>query len=195
MPATTSWADKLKIANEGAVKLQPLELGEKNFEVAKAEVRQSAASGNSYLSIQAKVIDGPQANSRVFYRLFPESNKSRPLAEVVRFVQAVGISTDWLASSNPSLEEMASAFQGRKFTAEVYIEDDARIDDYTGAPQRSIRNPKPQGAAEPAPQDTASSSPSFGQSVPGQSFPNTPTTPPAPAEDPWSAAKTSEPPF
>ena len=64
MPATTSWADKLKIANEGAVKLQPLELGEKNFEVAKAEVRQSAASGNSYLSIQAKVIDGPQANAR-----------------------------------------------------------------------------------------------------------------------------------
>lgn len=202
MPASTSWADRIKLAQEGAVKFAPLELGEKNFEVEKATVKTSS-NGNTYLNIQAKVIDGPQANARVFYRLFPNSDKARPINEVLKFVEAVGISIDWLQQANPSIEEMASNFQGRKFSAEVYVEDDAREDSYTNAPQRSIRNPKPQGAASesvpatppnadyPTPPGTPDSN--FGMVPSNNGFGNNSNA--VTATSPWDNSIVSEPPF
>lgn len=193
MPATTSWADRIKIAQEGAVKFAPLELGEHNFQVEKATVKTSNTNGNKFLTIQAKVIDGPQANAKVFYRLFPNSDKARPINDVLKFVEAVGITTDWLATSNPSEEEMASAFEGRNFSAEVYVEEDAREDSYTGAPQRSLRNPKPQGASvdnnTPTPPGTPDNT--FAQPPAATGFGQTsPVT-----SSPWNTPVSSEPPF
>lgn len=202
MPASTSWADRIKLAQENSVKFAPLELGEKNFEVEKAVVKTSS-NGNTYLNIQAKVIDGPQANARVFYRLFPNSDKARPINEVLKFVEAVGTSIDWLQQANPSLEEMASNFQGRKFSAEVYVEDDAREDSYTNAPQRSIRNPKPQGALSesvPAtppnadyPTPSGTPDPTFGKSPMANGFSNNSHA--SVPENPWNNSIVSEPPF
>lgn len=199
MPATTSWADRIKIAQEGAVKFAPLELGEHNFQVEKASVKVSNSNGNKFITIQAKVIDGPQANAKVFYRLFPNSDKPRPINDVLKFVEALGISTTWLSDDNPSEEEMASAFEGRNFSAEAYVEDDAREDSYTGAPQRSIRNPKPQQGAEsaaPVPQGVPNSTfaqmpsssptaPAFGQTAPAATE----------SSSPWGNSAPTEPPF
>lgn len=186
MPASTSWADRLKLAEQEETKFAPLELGVKNFEVAKTEVK-TAQSGSRYLSIQCKVADGPQKNARVFHSLFPESPKGLPIRNFMAFYNAVGLSEEWLRENNPDLDAIASAFQDRKFSAEVYVEDDAREDSYTNAPRRSIRNVKPQGIAEPSGTDSPSQFPSAPQKDEGQ--------PQADASDPWKTSNSVAPPF
>jgi len=206
MPATTSWADRIKQAQEGEVKFAPLELGEHNFTVEEASVRVSKNSGKSYLNIKAKVLDGPQANARVFHSLFPESTASLPLNNFLAFYKAVGLNTEWLTQSNPSLDEIASAFMGRNFSAEVYVEEDAQMDTYTNAPRRSIRNPKEQGAAVPtatesSPVPSAPGTPdASGFGKPASPAPATtgfgntaPTESTSPS--PWNTPSASEPPF
>lgn len=186
MPASTSWADRLKLAEQEETKFAPLELGVKNFEVAKTEVK-TAQSGSRYLSIQCKVADGPQKNARVFHSLFPESPKGLPIRNFMEFYSAVGLSEDWLRENNPDLDAIASAFQDRKFSAEVYVENDAREDSYTNAPRRSIRNIKPQGIAEPS--DSGSSN-QF-SSAPQKAEDQTQTD----VSDPWKTSNTVAPPF
>lgn len=203
MPATTSWAERIQQAKNETVKFAPLELGEHNFTVSEATVKTAQSSGNSYISIQAKVLDGPQANARVFHSVFPESPKAIPM--FLRFYEALGLTTQWLEESNPSLDEIASSFKGRNFSAEAYVADDAQVDSYTGEPRRSIRNFKPQGAAVPAqgepptPQGTPDTT-GFGKTAPNPSYnanqgfgQSAPTS--TEASSPWNTSSTSAPPF
>ena len=146
MPEQTSlsWADRIKEAQSSQVSFDPVELGYHNFVVDKAEVRTSKNTGSEWINIHAKITDGKFKNARVFQGVFPNAKN---VAFFLEFYKATGLSMDYLVEADPSTEELASALQGRSFSAEVYVEDDARTDSKTNAPQRSLRGYKPQGAA------------------------------------------------
>lgn len=175
-----SWAEKIKQAQEssGDVKFEALELGRYNFKVAEARVKESAA-GNQYISIQAKVLDGPRANAVAFQNVFPEAKN---VSFYLEFYQALGLNLDWLINNNPTVEEQASAFKDRQFSAEVFVEDGAKIDQKTEAQYRSLRKYQPQaGAPAPTPQD-ASSAPGQGAPV---ATPQPQPQAPSGSENPW----------
>lgn len=162
MPETSlKWADRIQQAQESAVQFKELEVGEYNVEIIEATVK-SGAKGD-YLNINFKVIEGPRTNARVFGRTFPNSTSPGGIAMFLRFLTAVGIDQAWLVSNNPSTQEIADALSNpkRKLSLEVYVEDDAKVNEKTGEQFRSVHNYKPMGGT-PIPQAQAAPAQQFG---------------------------------
>ena len=186
MPEQTSvsWADRIKEAQSSQVSFEPVKEGYHNFVVDKAEVRTSAA-GVDWINVHAKITDGEFKNARVFQGVFPNAKN---VSFFLEFYKATGLSMDYLVEADPSTAEIASALQGRNFSAEVYVAEDARTDNRTNAPQRSLRGYKPQGADV---ESTPQTQPEAPAPAPAPQAPTQEQAPAAPTGSPWENATNS----
>lgn len=178
-----NWAAKIQEAeNSAPVAFAPLEIGTRyNFEVLDATTTVSGA-GNEYISYTARVVDGPRENAKIMYQSTHPAAKN--ISFFLEFYKSLGLGLEWLTSSSPSVEELAGAMEGRVFSAEVFVDKDAR-DDKNGDKYRSLRKYQPQVAqasAQPAgPAPSVASAP-----APTEAWGN--ATKPAATETPWGNA-------
>lgn len=185
MPETPSmdWGSKIAEAASTQVKFEPLEINTRyNFVMENVEIRTAKNTGVEYINFQAKVIDGPRKNSKVFDSTFPNAKN---IGMFLDLYKALGLDVSWLVESNPTLEDIVSAFDGRSFSAEVYVQDNAR-EDKNGDKYRSLRRYAPQEAPQddaPAPQTPA---------APQQATaaPQAPATPATQSDSPWGPPST-----
>lgn len=190
MPANNfNWAERIQKAKENKVSFEPVPLGRMNFVIKDLpQVTQPNSGGNEYIKFRAAVAEGPRANSLVFASTFPYA--ANPIF-FLELMAAMGISEEWfLGQTPPTTEQIAQAMQGRSFSAEVFIEDDASTDK-NGDQYRSLRKYLPAAASGAQEAPAAQAQPQqFG--APAQAAPAAPQAPAAPAGgNPWDALNTA----
>lgn len=150
MPETNfSWADQIENAKKAGEVFTPLDPGTYNFEVTEATSKTFENSGDTVLSYKAKVLDGPRANHTQFDNLdpFAPADKAFKIKLFLDFFTAVGLNPETLIQSNPTLDQIAQAVNGRKFTADVVY---SKKKDRNGNPYINLANYRPLGAPAPS---------------------------------------------
>ena len=150
MPETNfSWADQIENAKKAGEGFTPLDQGTYNFEVTEATSKTFENSGDTVLSYKAKVLDGPRANHTQFDNLdpFAPADKAFKIKLFLDFFTAVGLNPETLIQSNPTLDQIAQAVNGRKFTADVVY---SAKKDRKGNPYINLANYRPLGAPAPS---------------------------------------------
>lgn len=198
MPETQfNWADQIEAAKSADVGFVPLAPGTYNFEVTDPELKTFDNSGDTVINYKAKVLTGEREGNTMYDTLnpFAPADKKFQIKLFLDLFQAVGFTPDVLIKNNPSLQDIANAINGRKFTADVT--ESKKINPKTQKPYTNLGNYRPlesETAAEaPAatgfgtpPTPTTPAATGFGD-APTASAPSWGTPPDADAGNPWSS--------
>lgn len=186
IPGGLNWDDILEEQEEADSEFAAIPANTYTVEVDSAEAT-TAQSGNKMIKCTLRVQGGPY-NGRLLWTniVFATAN---PVAMkfTLRKLRALGVTKEWLAAQNPSVEQIASAIEGKVVDAEVEVKP------YNGENTNDVKGfkavaagagspaPGPAAAAPPAPPTTkkaASSAPPTPTPTPE------PPTPAAPPKDP-----------
>lgn len=190
-----SWSEMMKDAEETTTGFEPLTIGESyTFVIEQPAKVGQTQKGFPKFSVQAAVESGPRKNARHTHH-FNGSDSSFAMKEFFfKPLYALGLSPAFFASE-PSDEQIASAFQGKRFVARVEKQKDSdylQLVDFapaTGAaPAPGVPSGLPSTPAVPATQ--AASAPSVAPAA-------APAAPAAPAADanPWATTPPPAPAF
>ncbi|HEX9136574.1 MAG TPA: hypothetical protein VF905_06480, partial [Nitrospirota bacterium] len=187
---------------------QPLEDGEYSFVIEKAATVGETQKGYPKFTVRATVESGPRKNA-VHTHNFNASESAYAMKNFFfKPLYAIGIAPSFLAT-DPSNEQIAEAFQGKRFSARVQPQRDnpeyKELVDFApasgaapvsnaGVPQGLTPQPAPQAA--PAPVPAAAPQPA----APAQTQapqPQSPAATTAPANDgnPWATSPPPPPAF
>lgn len=208
------WSAMMDKSKEAETKkFVPLEANTYNFiikdqpKVTEGKVNKN---GEEYTQIGAKltVESGPRANGTIFNNFNINSHSANGLQMFFDQMAVLGLGADFFASE-PSIEQVASALVGRRFTAEVYKNGEYMnvrgIKPPTGpAPSGNptptpstpapAATPTPQAAPAPAPQTYAAPQ-AEAPAAPVDPWANTQAQPPAPDNSgPWANTQAPPPP-
>lgn len=209
-----SWSEMMKDAESNTTGFQPLEPNSYDFVIEKAAEVGETAKGYPKFTFYATVESGPRKNARQRHVLNASENTFAMKNFFFKPLYAIGITPEFLAS-DPTNEQIANAFAGKRFSARVQKQKDSdymELVDFapasgvaplgnqpgvpTGIPSATSG---PQVPAAPAPQPVAV--PAVQQPVqaaPPTSAPDaSPAAPPAPASDgnPWASSPPPPPAF
>jgi hypothetical protein len=129
--------------------------------------KQVASTGKDMIKVRVQVAEGPYANRVLFnYIVFSQGNP-KAMRMTLERLAAFGLTREFIASTKPSIPQIADALVGRKATAVVGIQKEG---DYAGRNEiKSFR--ALEGADQPAP---------TGAAPKPAGVPNIPTPAPAP---------------
>lgn len=122
--ALKSWSEMMKDAETNVTGFQPLEPGSYDFVIEKAAEVGETSKGFPKFTIRATVESGPRANAVQIHR-FNASESSYAMKEFFfKPLYAIGITPEFL-SGNPTNEQIANTFQGKRFSARVEKQKDS----------------------------------------------------------------------
>lgn len=146
--------------------------------VVQEATKQVSQSGKDMIKVRVQVTTGPFANRVLFnYIVFAKENPKAMRLTLERLA-AFGITREFIATSKPSIAQIADALEGRKAIAVVGIQDKG---DYAGRNEVKAFRPL-EGAAQPAPQ-VAASKPAGVPNIPQPEAPAPAATPSIPVPD------------
>lgn len=207
--ALKSWSEMMKDAETNVTGFQPLEEASYGFVIEKAAEVGQTQKGFPFFKIRATVEDGPRKNAVQTHR-FNASESAWAMKEFFfKPLYAIGISPSFL-STDPTDEQIAEAFVGKRFTARVQKQEGsdymelvdfapssgaAPIGSQAGVPQ-GLPTPAPQAAPAPAPAPQAAQAPvpEAQAAPPVAPAPAAPQAAPAPAASDGNPWATSPPP-
>lgn len=158
---------------------EPLPPGRYTVEAVETEALQSKASNKDMVKVKFSVLTGPHANRKVFnnYVVSPENNNA--LAFFFKHMAAFGLHSDFFAA-NPSMQQVASAMQGR------VVDIDVKIKQYNGEDRNEVANTHPSSDSSARP--STPSDPFAAASNGASSAPAQPAAAPDSAPTPSTAA-------
>ena len=178
MPAK-SWKDLMNEAEQGSKEFEPLTPGFYTFVIKEPAKVGQTSKENPKFTINPSVESGPRENARVFHTF---SVSDSPYAMKNFFfgdLAAIGLGSSFF-DTNPTEQQIAQALLGKRFTAEVFLEDAA---DGSGKQYPRLRNFSAPTSAAPS------------AGVPTGLPTGTPMAASAPAPAPQAAAPTVESPW
>lgn len=179
MSDTLNWDDVLgsveEVEKENADKpndFEALPTGPYNVVVQEAE-KQTSKAGNDMIRVRVQVTDGPYANRVLFnYIVFSQGNPNAMRMTLERLA-AFGVTRETIATTKPSISQIADMLVGRKAIAKVDVQKEG---EYAG--RNEIKGFRPLDGVDQPP-----------VSVPAQSQPGVPNVPqPAAAPAPEAAS-------
>lgn len=215
--ALKSWSEMMKDAETNVTGFQPLEPASYDFVIEKPAEVGETSKGYPKFTIRATVESGPRANAVQIHR-FNASESAYAMKEFFfKPLYAIGITPEFL-SADPTNEQIANAFQGKRFSARVEKQKDSdymQLVDFAPASGAApVRNQPgvpsgvpsgvpagvPQAQAAPAVQAPAPAAAPVQQAAPAPAAPvpdASPAVPPAPATDgnPWASSPPPPPVF
>lgn len=159
-----SWSEKIKDAETNTSGFEALGVGSYSFVIENPAKIGQTKKGLNKFSINPSVESGPRAKARIWHD-FNETESSYAMNEYFfKPIYAIGIPASFFQSNpEPTNEQIAAAFQGKRFSATVEMETGT-----DGVERARLTNFAPASGAAPAP------------TQPG--VPNMPTTTQAPAQ-------------
>lgn len=199
--ALKKWSEMQQDAETDVSGYQPLEDGEYSFVVEKAAVVGETQKGFPKFTIRATVESGPRKNA-VHTHNFNASESAYAMKNFFfKPLYAIGISASWLAT-DPSNEQIAEAFQGKRFSARIQPQrDNAEYKEMVDFAPASGAVPAstagvPQGLTPQAPvQQAAPLAPQPVAQAPVAAPAPAATTAPVDASNPWATAPPPAPVF
>jgi hypothetical protein len=205
--ALKKWSEMMQDAETDVSGYQALEDGTYSFVIEKAATVGETQKGFPKFSIRATVESGPRKNA-VHTHHFNASESSYAMKNIFfKPLYAIGIAPSFLAT-DPSNEQIAEAFQGKRFSARIQPQRDnteykemvdfapasgaAPISD-AGVPQGLTPSPAVQPQAAPAPAPAPAAQPPV-QQAPAAPAPAA-TTQPADDGNPWATSPPPPPAF
>lgn len=132
-----NWDDILN-DQDGDEEVGVLPKGLYNVEVTAAEAAGPSAAGNRWVKVSCKVLDGPYENRMLWTNIVFVLTNSKAMKFTIAKLKALGVSQEWLRSSNPSMDDIAARIVGKHAVADV---DDTK--EYNGQKQNEIKTFKP----------------------------------------------------
>lgn len=198
-----SWSEMMKDSESNTSGFQPLEPNSYDFVIEKPAEVGETQKGFPFFKFRATVESGPRQNAVQTHRLNASENNWANKEFFFKPLYAIGITQEFLAS-DPSNEQIANAFAGKRFSARVQKQKDSEFMELvdfapasgvapvgnqpgvpTGLPSASATQPAPPVQQAAAPQAPAQPAP------PAQVPDASPATAPAaPANDgnPWATS-------
>ena len=197
-----SWSEMMKDAEETTTGFEPLEVGQSyTFVIEQPAKVGETQKGHPKFTIQATVESGPRKNARHTHHFNGSDSGWAMKKHFFGPIYAIGLSPAFFASE-PTPEQIANAFQGKRFVARVEKQKDSdylQLVDFAPAPggaaQAGVPTGIPTPQAAPAPQQVA---PAQTNPVPEQVAPAvSPAPAAAPANDnnPWASTPPPAPAF
>lgn len=188
MPTLKPWSERRKEAQSGSKEFTPLEDGPYTF-VIKDQPKHSDNNGNDSFSIRATVEDGPRKNASIIHYFNYNDNAWAAQNFFFEPLAALGLDGNFF-DSNPNEDQIIRALHGKRFTAEVFV------DEYNGNKRKKLKNFAP--ASGPAPQSgVPSATPAAAPAAPSPVAPApeaTPANPPTAQAETATAAPAEAPP-
>lgn len=116
--STLKWSEWLAAADEGGFSAIPA--GDYDMYIDSAQATQAQSSGKDMIKLKAKVEVGPHEGATVFSNLVVSPESPAALNFLIRKLTALGLDREYLAK-NPSLEQIASDLEHRRFQGKVTI--------------------------------------------------------------------------
>lgn len=164
------------------------------YEVVVQEAdKQVASTGKDMIKVRLQVTSGPYVNRILFNYIVFSKDNPKAMRMTLERLAAFGLTREFLASTKPSVPQIADLLVGRSAVAQVDIQQSG---DYKGRnevkgfkPLAGVEQPAPQVAASkpgvpniPTPSAPAESAPS----VPAPAVPQVPTPSDSSADDPFA---------
>lgn len=138
--------------------------------------KEVSKSGNDMIKVRVQVTEGPYANRVLFNYIVFSTGNPKAMRMTLERLSAFGLSREFIATTKPSISQIADLLVGRKATAVVAIQKEG---EYAGRNEiKSFR--ALEGAAQPAPVAPPATKPA--------GVPNIPTPAPAPAAETVTAS-------
>lgn len=180
--AGINWGEVLEeAANDTTTQVAPD--GPYSIRVASVEVTTTSTDGSPMLKVVSDIIDGPFKGKRLWDNIVLKASSPRAMRISLQNLAALGVSKEWLASANPSTQQIAEALTGAEATAIV----GNKV--WKGETRNEIKKYQPAGAADGVP--PAPSVPSPAAPAPSAA----PAAPPAPDVPPTPSVPSGEEPF
>ena len=210
--ALKKWSEMMQDAETDVSGYQPLEDGEYSFVIEKAATVGETQKGYPKFTVRATVESGPRKNA-VHTHHFNASESAYAMKNFFfKPLYAIGISPSFLAT-DPSNEQIAEAFQGKRFSARIQPQRDnaeyKEMVDFApasgaapvssaGVPQGLTPQPTaqaPTSVAQPAQAPAPQVAPA--PQAPQAPAPQAPTASTSPADDgnPWATSPPPPPAF
>lgn len=155
---------------------EALPAGPYSVVVQEAE-KQTSKTGNDMIKVRVQVTEGPYANRVLFNYIVFSTGNPRAMRMTLERLAAFGLTREFIATTKPSIANLADMLVGRKATAVVAIQKEG---DYAGRNEiKSFR--ALEGVAQPAPTVPAEAKPAGVPSIPTPAPTQTPDQAAAPA--------------
>lgn len=144
-------AEEKENPNTGGGDFEALPKGPYQVVVQEAD-KQVASTGRDMIKVRVQVTEGPYANRVLFsYIVFSQDNP-KAMRMTLERLAAFGVTREFIATTKPSVAQIASLLEGRKAVAVVGIQEKG---DYAG--RNEIKSFRPlEGVEQAAPTVTAS---------------------------------------
>jgi hypothetical protein len=190
MSPAMNWSDRAKIASEATSSFTPLEEGTYSF-IIKEPAKPAEKNGWQNYTINPSVEAGPRQNARIFHTFYT-TEKPNGMRMFFEQMAVFGLTEEWFAQTNPTDAQICAALQGKRFTAEVYI------DRYNDKEYRKLRKFAPPvgvaaAAGAPGPAAVAPAAPAAPAAPVAPAAPAAPAAAAAPA-NPWANVAVPTPP-
>jgi len=113
--STFNWSDLQKAADDAG--FTPVPDGPYDLEIAKATAKKTSG-GKDQIEVQFKILSGPNEGRLVFNNFVISPESANALGFFFRDMAALGLTREYFAS-NPKVEAVATALQGRRCHAEI----------------------------------------------------------------------------
>lgn len=177
-PDGLNWDSILEEQEEADSEFAAIPANTYTVEVDSAEAT-TAQSGNKMIKCTLRVQGGPYNGRLLWTNIVFATGNPVAMKFTLRKLRALGVTKEWLAAHNPSVEQIASAIEGKVVDAEVEQKP------YNGEMTNDVKGFKAvtAGAGSPAPAPAASSEPAPPAPAKKAAAP-TPSAPPTPTPDP-----------
>ncbi len=129
-----------------------------------------ASTGNPMIKVTCEITTGPYATKPIWTNIVLKTDSVPTMRMALQRLTALGVSREWIASTNPSLETIASQIVGAEAVAELTSRE------WNGELRNDVKTFKATGTGSGTPP-----APSVGPSVgAAPSVPSAPAVPPAP---------------
>lgn len=117
-----SWSDMMKDADSNSTGFEPLQPGSYDFVVENPAEVGETSKGFPKFTINPSVESGDRKNARIFHVFNVNENPTAMKRYFFGALAALGLGPSFF-ETNPSNEQVAKALQGRRFSAEVFLEE------------------------------------------------------------------------
>lgn len=138
-----NWDDALRADEEmGDGGFNPIPKGPYIVRVLEAEAK-TFSTGNPGIKLKVAVVGGPFADRLLWTNLVWNASNPQSLGMFSKKVQAFGLTREWLAAANPSLQAIAKELLGRMASADV------EVSEYQGKATNDVKRLNPIAGAVP----------------------------------------------
>lgn len=140
----------------------------------------TASTGNRMIKCTLRVQGGPYNGRLLWTNIVFATNNPNAMKFTLRKLRAMGVTKEWLATHNPSVEQIAEKIEG------VIVEAEVEKKPYNGSETNDVKGFKPvtSGGGSPAPAAAAAAPPAPSAPKAAKPAATPPTPTPTPTADP-----------